>query len=183
MNPHAVTASLTSCLLHLRKASTAAATCAGQALSALRGVGGQHCMAAASSLLPPCWFLYECGPALSTLLRGFLGIACSTSCSFFSLQVLRKMIPALPHEADGLILQAADDAYESGTCETLLKWKFADLNSVDFKLDIDMKHKPYPGTPITTRIHFFRTRQHPIDRRVGVACISLLPALESASST
>ena len=43
-----------------------------------------------------------------------------------------QFIPTLSHEADGLIFQPIDDAYVSGTCEELLKWKFAELNTVDF---------------------------------------------------
>ena len=51
--------------------------------------------------------------------------------------LLNKFIPALSHEADGLILQPADDAYVVGTCNELLKWKYAHMNSVDFKLAVD----------------------------------------------
>jgi mRNA-capping enzyme len=51
--------------------------------------------------------------------------------------LLDRFIPALSHESDGLILQPADDAYVPGTCPQLLKWKFAHLNSVDFKLRVD----------------------------------------------
>jgi mRNA-capping enzyme len=49
-------------------------------------------------------------------------------------KVCRDFIPRLCHESDGLILQAADDGYVPYTCEALLKWKFAHLNSVDFVL-------------------------------------------------
>lgn len=48
--------------------------------------------------------------------------------------LLHTFIPAVSHESDGLIFQAYDDAYEPGTCSKLLKWKFAHLNSVDFRL-------------------------------------------------
>lgn len=51
--------------------------------------------------------------------------------------LLDKFIPALSHESDGLILQPADAGYAPGTCTDLLKWKFAHLNSVDFKLRVD----------------------------------------------
>ena len=44
------------------------------------------------------------------------------------------MMKTLTHEADGLILQGADAPYIVGTCPELLKWKFAHLNSVDFRL-------------------------------------------------
>ncbi|KAK9842283.1 hypothetical protein WJX81_004542 [Elliptochloris bilobata] len=46
--------------------------------------------------------------------------------------LLEKFIPALCHETDGLIFQGYEDHYKPGTCEELLKWKFAHLNSVDF---------------------------------------------------
>ena len=51
--------------------------------------------------------------------------------------ILSKFIPRLSHEADGLILQPAEDGYETGTCHDLLKWKYAHMNSVDFKLRVD----------------------------------------------
>ncbi|PNW69625.1 hypothetical protein CHLRE_33g758897v5 [Chlamydomonas reinhardtii] len=38
------------------------------------------------------------------------------------------------HESDGLILQGYEHQYVPGTCELLYKWKFAHMNSVDFKL-------------------------------------------------
>ena len=39
----------------------------------------------------------------------------------------------------GLIFQPSRARYESGTMDTLLKWKFTHLNSVDFKLKISLK--------------------------------------------
>ena len=51
--------------------------------------------------------------------------------------LLDKLIPRLSHESDGLILQPADAPYVTGTFLQLLKWKFAHMNSVDFKLKID----------------------------------------------
>lgn len=54
-----------------------------------------------------------------------------------SKQVIENVIPRdLSHEADGLILQPYDDPYVPLTCHELLKWKFAHMNSVDFKLRI-----------------------------------------------
>ena len=52
-------------------------------------------------------------------------------------RVCRELIPRLCHESDGLILQPADDGYSPYTCEALLKWKFAHLNSVDFVLRME----------------------------------------------
>ncbi|XP_075263557.1 mRNA-capping enzyme-like [Convolutriloba macropyga] len=52
-------------------------------------------------------------------------------------KVLDKVITNLTHESDGLIFQSYDDPYVSGTCNELLKWKFASHNSVDFKLKME----------------------------------------------
>ncbi|PSC72146.1 mRNA-capping enzyme isoform X1 [Micractinium conductrix] len=54
--------------------------------------------------------------------------------------LIHKFIPQLCHEADGLIFQGAQDAYVPGTCQELLKWKFAHMNSVDFRLRRHPKH-------------------------------------------
>lgn len=42
----------------------------------------------------------------------------------------------LAHEPDGLIFQPARDPYKAGRDDTVLKWKPASMNSVDFKLKI-----------------------------------------------
>jgi len=42
----------------------------------------------------------------------------------------------LAHEPDGLIFQPAKDPYKAGRDDTVLKWKPASMNSVDFKLKI-----------------------------------------------
>ena len=55
-----------------------------------------------------------------------------------SRNILDKFIPRLSHESDGLILQPASARYVTGTFHQLLKWKFAHMNSVDFKLKIDL---------------------------------------------
>mmetsp|Transcript_11085 Transcript_11085/g.23903 ORF Transcript_11085/g.23903 Transcript_11085/m.23903 type:complete len:801 (-) Transcript_11085:769-3171(-) len=59
-------------------------------------------------------------------------------------KLISKFIPQLCHESDGLILQAMDDPYKPLTCNELLKWKFAHMNSVDFTLQVT----PRPGQPI-----------------------------------
>lgn len=59
--------------------------------------------------------------------------------------VLTRIIPALGHANDGLIFTPVDGPYAAGTCSTWLKWKPADLNSVDFKLvtRFDAHRRPY----------------------------------------
>jgi len=52
-------------------------------------------------------------------------------------KVIHDFIPhQVSHEADGLILQPYDDAYVALTYPELLKWKFAHMNSVDFRLKV-----------------------------------------------
>ncbi|XWS67192.1 hypothetical protein CRYUN_Cryun05aG0266600 [Craigia yunnanensis] len=51
-------------------------------------------------------------------------------------KVLKEFIPKLSHEADGLIFQGWDDPYVPRTHEGLLKWKYAQMNSVDFLFEI-----------------------------------------------
>lgn len=52
-------------------------------------------------------------------------------------KVLTKLIPQLTHESDGLILQCWNDPYIPRTCDEILKWKYGNMNSVDFKLKFD----------------------------------------------
>ncbi|XP_061344419.1 uncharacterized protein LOC133290366 [Gastrolobium bilobum] len=52
-------------------------------------------------------------------------------------KLLKEFIKRLSHEADGLIFQGWDDPYIPRTHEGLLKWKYADLNSVDFLFEVD----------------------------------------------
>ncbi|KAJ1437341.1 Nucleic acid-binding, OB-fold [Sesbania bispinosa] len=52
-------------------------------------------------------------------------------------KLLNEFIPKLSHDADGLIFQGWDDPYIPRTHEGLLKWKYADLNSVDFLFEIE----------------------------------------------
>ncbi|XP_027348894.1 mRNA-capping enzyme-like isoform X1 [Abrus precatorius] len=51
-------------------------------------------------------------------------------------KLLNEFIPKLSHDADGLIFQGWDDPYIPRTHEGLLKWKYADLNSVDFLFEV-----------------------------------------------
>ncbi|CAJ2656047.1 unnamed protein product [Trifolium pratense] len=52
-------------------------------------------------------------------------------------KLLREFIKRLSHEADGLIFQGWDDPYVPRTHEGLLKWKYANLNSVDFLFEVE----------------------------------------------
>ncbi|CAJ1803497.1 unnamed protein product [Sphenostylis stenocarpa] len=51
-------------------------------------------------------------------------------------KLLNEFIPRLSHDADGLIFQGWDDPYIPSTHEGLLKWKYADLNLVDFLFEV-----------------------------------------------
>uniref|UniRef100_A0A2C9VEM6 mRNA guanylyltransferase n=1 Tax=Manihot esculenta TaxID=3983 RepID=A0A2C9VEM6_MANES len=52
-------------------------------------------------------------------------------------KLLKEFIPKLSHDADGLIFQGWDDPYVPRTHEGLLKWKYPELNSVDFLFEVD----------------------------------------------
>ncbi|KAK9890515.1 hypothetical protein WA026_010591 [Henosepilachna vigintioctopunctata] len=47
-----------------------------------------------------------------------------------------KFAASLSHEPDGLIFQPAKDPYVAGRCDSVLKWKPVELNSVDFRMKI-----------------------------------------------
>ncbi|KAJ8531175.1 hypothetical protein K7X08_026609 [Anisodus acutangulus] len=51
-------------------------------------------------------------------------------------KLLKGFIPKLSHEADGLIFQGWDDPYVPRTHEGLLKWKYPEMNSVDFLFEV-----------------------------------------------
>ncbi|KAL6496191.1 hypothetical protein OROGR_029449 [Orobanche gracilis] len=55
--------------------------------------------------------------------------------------LLKKMIPDLSHAADGLIFQGWDDAYVPRTHQGLLKWKYPEMNSVDFLFEMVNDHQ------------------------------------------
>ncbi|PSS23801.1 MRNA guanylyltransferase [Actinidia chinensis var. chinensis] len=52
-------------------------------------------------------------------------------------KLLKEFIPRLSHEADGLIFQGWDDPYVPRTHEGLLKWKYPEMNSVDFLFEMN----------------------------------------------
>ncbi|CAH9147760.1 unnamed protein product [Cuscuta epithymum] len=51
-------------------------------------------------------------------------------------KLLKGFIPKLSHAADGLVFQGWDDPYVPRTHEGLLKWKYPEMNSVDFLFEI-----------------------------------------------
>ncbi|XP_057803453.1 uncharacterized protein LOC131018766 [Salvia miltiorrhiza] len=51
-------------------------------------------------------------------------------------KLLKGFIPNLSHDADGLIFQGWDDPYVPRTHEGLLKWKYPEMNSVDFLFEM-----------------------------------------------
>ncbi|CAE8665505.1 unnamed protein product, partial [Polarella glacialis] len=58
---------------------------------------------------------------------------------FFELWQLRDVMTLasqLPHRTDGLVFTPVMVPYAPGTCPSLLKWKPASLNTVDFKLQV-----------------------------------------------
>ncbi|KAL5223873.1 hypothetical protein ABZP36_010512 [Zizania latifolia] len=56
-------------------------------------------------------------------------------------KILKEFIPNLCHESDGLILQGWDDPYVTRTHEGLLKWKYPEMNSVDFLFEIGSENR------------------------------------------
>ncbi|KAJ9694894.1 hypothetical protein PVL29_010392 [Vitis rotundifolia] len=57
-------------------------------------------------------------------------------------KLLKEFIPRLSHDADGLIFQGWDDPYTPRTHEGLLKWKYANMNSVDFLFKMSADNHP-----------------------------------------
>ncbi|KAF1866515.1 hypothetical protein Lal_00017898 [Lupinus albus] len=57
-------------------------------------------------------------------------------------KLLDKFIPQLSHSADGLVFQGWDDPYVPRTHEGLLKWKYPEMNSVDFLCEVGAGNRP-----------------------------------------
>ncbi|CAK9018110.1 unnamed protein product [Durusdinium trenchii] len=58
---------------------------------------------------------------------------------FFELWQIKEVVAIaaeLPHGTDGLVFTPVMVPYAPGTCPALLKWKPADMNTVDFKLEV-----------------------------------------------
>ncbi|KAJ1894773.1 Dcp1p-Dcp2p decapping enzyme complex alpha subunit [Kickxella alabastrina] len=51
-------------------------------------------------------------------------------------KVYDQIIPRLYHKSDGLIFTAVKAPYMPGTCNTIVKWKPAGENSIDFKIRV-----------------------------------------------
>ncbi|XP_074570709.1 uncharacterized protein LOC141827381 isoform X1 [Curcuma longa] len=56
-------------------------------------------------------------------------------------KLLKEFIPRLSHAADGLIFQGWDDPYIPRTHEGLLKWKYPEMNSVDFLFEVGSENR------------------------------------------
>ena len=52
-------------------------------------------------------------------------------------EILQLEIPNLKHGNDGLIFTPVSDPYRAGTCESILKWKPSEMNTVDFLLRVN----------------------------------------------
>ena len=50
------------------------------------------------------------------------------------LHAYKDPLRSLAHGNDGIIFTPVEDTYEDGTCRQLLKWKPAEMNSIDFQL-------------------------------------------------
>ncbi|KAJ1433051.1 Tyrosine specific protein phosphatases domain [Sesbania bispinosa] len=57
-------------------------------------------------------------------------------------KLLHNFIPQLSHSADGLVFQGWDDPYVPRTHEGLLKWKYPEMNSVDFHCEVGAGGRP-----------------------------------------
>ncbi|KAJ1920858.1 Dcp1p-Dcp2p decapping enzyme complex alpha subunit [Mycoemilia scoparia] len=51
------------------------------------------------------------------------------------------------HKSDGLIFTGINDPYMKGTCESMLKWKPAEENSIDFKVHVTGETNMVTGLP------------------------------------
>ncbi|KAL7270802.1 Dcp1p-Dcp2p decapping enzyme complex alpha subunit [Rhizina undulata] len=51
--------------------------------------------------------------------------------------MFRQVLPNLPHGNDGLIFTCRTSPYKFGTDEHIIKWKPADINSIDFRLNLE----------------------------------------------
>ncbi|PWA76318.1 hypothetical protein CTI12_AA234140 [Artemisia annua] len=57
-------------------------------------------------------------------------------------KLLKEFIPRLSHASDGLIFQGWADPYVPCTHEGLLKWKYPEMNFVDFLLEEGNNNRP-----------------------------------------
>ncbi|MCD7456513.1 hypothetical protein HAX54_031951 [Datura stramonium] len=82
--------------------------------------------------------LSGCSDLLLFPFMSLLEIICEEEKVFCSLlsQNFSKNLSKLSHEADGLYFQGWDDPYVPRTHEGLLKWKYPEMNSVDFLFEV-----------------------------------------------
>ncbi|GJR61524.1 mRNA-capping enzyme-like protein isoform X2 [Tanacetum coccineum] len=70
---------------------------------------------------------------------------------FHAPKLLKEFIPSLSHASDGLIFQPWDDPYVALTDKRLLKWKYPEMNSVDFLFEenvwVFMRMRPDKSKP------------------------------------
>ncbi|RDD38378.1 mRNA-capping enzyme [Trichoplax sp. H2] len=66
------------------------------------------------------------------------------------------------HETDGLIFSPEDEPYIPGRCDTVLKWKPAELNTVDFKLHLVKveKHGCLPTKEARLHVGYGNSQRH-----------------------
>lgn len=63
--------------------------------------------------------------------------------SYHAKHILKKVVPFLKHNNDGLIFTPVKQGYMTGTCVDLIKWKPPYMNTVDFKITIEwIERKP-----------------------------------------
>eukprot|EP00966_Prymnesium_polylepis_P028728 666048-Prymnesium_polylepis.1 len=55
------------------------------------------------------------------------------------LYAFKDPLRKLAHGNDGIIFTPVLDEYKAGTCHTLLKWKPANMNSIDFRLSTEWR--------------------------------------------
>lgn len=61
--------------------------------------------------------------------------------------MFNDVLPNLKHGNDGLIFTCCNSPYKFGTDETLLKWKPAEENSIDFRLTLEFPSLDDPEDP------------------------------------